>query len=83
MLVLSRGVGQEIVIDGNIRVKVVLVKGQTIRLGITAPTSVPIQRLELLPECPEGAPTRTSGRSGRRPGRDGAHRPDARPEPST
>ena len=49
MLVLSRRVGEEIVIGDNIRVTVVMVRGHSIRLGITAPTSVPITRLELLP----------------------------------
>jgi carbon storage regulator len=49
MLVLSRRVGEEIVIGENIRVTVVVVRGHTVRLGISAPTSVPIARLELLP----------------------------------
>jgi carbon storage regulator len=48
MLVLTRRVGEDMVIAGNIRVRVVMVKGQTIRLGVTAPSSVPIVRLELL-----------------------------------
>jgi carbon storage regulator len=54
MLVLTRRVGEEIVIGENIRVAVVLVRGHTVRLGISAPTSVRIARLELLPAC-EGA----------------------------
>jgi carbon storage regulator len=62
MLVLTRRVGEEIVIADNIRVRVLMIKGQTIRLGITAPPSVPVVRLELLPECSEGAPSPTSGR---------------------
>ncbi len=62
MLVLTRRVGEEIVIASNIRVRVVMVKGQTIRLGITAPSSVPVVRLELLSESPEGAqPPTTEG----------------------
>jgi carbon storage regulator len=48
MLVLTRRVGEEIVIAGNIRVTLVAVKGQNVRLGITAPASVPVARLELL-----------------------------------
>jgi carbon storage regulator len=51
MLVLSRRVGEEILIGDNIRVMVVVVRGHTVRLGIEAPTSVPITRLELLPAC--------------------------------
>jgi carbon storage regulator len=51
MLVLSRRVGEEIVIGSNIRVTVQGIKGQRVRVGITAPPSVPVFRLELLPEC--------------------------------
>ena len=47
MLVLTRRVGEEIVIDGNIRVMVVAVKGDRIRLGIIAPPSVPVDRKEV------------------------------------
>ena len=47
MLVLTRRVGEEIVIDGNIRVMVVAVKGDKIRLGISAPPSVPVDRKEV------------------------------------
>ena len=47
MLVLTRKVGEEIVIDGGIRVAVVLVRGNRVRIGIKAPTNVRIQRREL------------------------------------
>lgn len=47
MLVLTRRVGEEIVIDGNIRVTVLAVKGDRIRLGISAPPSVPVDRKEV------------------------------------
>lgn len=53
MLVLSRRIGEEVMIASNIRVTVVAVKGKQVRLGITAPSSVPVARLELLPECSE------------------------------
>lgn len=62
MLVLTRRVGEEIVIAGTIRVMVVMVKGQAIRLGITAPSSVPVVRRELLAECSHGERPPTSGR---------------------
>ena len=55
MLVLTRRIGEEIVIAGNIRVAVVAVDGNKIRLGVTAPRSVPVARSELLAEHPEGA----------------------------
>ena len=48
MLVLSRRVGEEIVIAGNIRVTVVSVEGGKVRLGVTAPASVPVHRKEVL-----------------------------------
>lgn len=47
MLVLSRRPGEEIIINGNIRVTVVSVKGDRVRLGIEAPASVPVDRAEI------------------------------------
>ncbi len=47
MLVLTRRPGEEIVIDGNIRLTVVSVRGDRIRLGITAPPSVVVDRQEI------------------------------------
>ena len=47
MLVLSRRPGEEIVIDGGIRVRVVSVKGSTVRLAIQAPPAVRVDRLEI------------------------------------
>ncbi len=47
MLVLSRRVGEQIVIDGSIYVTVVAIKGNTIRLGVTAPESVCVDRAEI------------------------------------
>ena len=50
MLVLSRKVGEEIVIAGTIRVTVVAVVGDRVRLGVQAPSEVRVDREE-----PEGA----------------------------
>jgi carbon storage regulator len=47
MLVLTRRVGEEIVINGNIRVIVTAVEGNKVRLGIIAPPSVPVDRKEV------------------------------------
>jgi carbon storage regulator len=47
MLVLTRRVGEEIVIAGNIRITVVSVEGAKVRLGISAPGSVPVHRKEV------------------------------------
>jgi carbon storage regulator len=47
MLVLSRRVGEEIVIDGQTRLIVLGVKGGVTRLGFVAPPSVRVDRKEL------------------------------------
>jgi carbon storage regulator len=47
MLVLSRRVGEEIVIDNEIRIMVVSIRGGTVRLGISAPPSIPVDREEV------------------------------------
>jgi carbon storage regulator len=47
MLVLTRKVGEKLVIDGAITVTVVAVEGNKIRLGITAPPEVRIDRAEV------------------------------------
>jgi carbon storage regulator len=47
MLVLARRLGEQIVIDGNIVLTVVEVKGEQVRLGIKAPPSVTVDRKEV------------------------------------
>ena len=47
MLVLTRRLNETIVIDGNIAITVVAVQGNKVRLGITAPPSVPVDRQEV------------------------------------
>ena len=47
MLVLTRRIGEEIVIGDNIRVKIVSVKGDRIRVGIDAPSDVSVDRAEI------------------------------------
>jgi carbon storage regulator len=47
MLVLSRKVGEKLVIDGNITVEIVRIQGNRITLGIVAPTEVKVLRGEL------------------------------------
>jgi carbon storage regulator len=47
MLVLSRRIGENIVIAGDIRVTVLAVSGRQVRLGIRAPSSVSVIRQEL------------------------------------
>lgn len=47
MLVLSRKLGESIVIAGEITVTVCHIKGNQVRLGITAPSDVPVHREEI------------------------------------
>jgi carbon storage regulator len=48
MLVLTRRIDEAIVIADNIRVSVLSIQGQKVRIGITAPPSIAVNRLELL-----------------------------------
>lgn len=47
MLVLSRRIGETVVIDEKIRVTVLQAGGRQVRLGIDAPTDIRIQRGEV------------------------------------
>jgi carbon storage regulator len=47
MLVLTRRIGERIVIDGGITVTVIKVRGRQVCLGIEAPKEIPVQRAEL------------------------------------
>lgn len=47
MLILTRRMGEEIVIDANIRVTVTAVQADRVRLGIAAPASVRVDRAEV------------------------------------
>ncbi len=47
MLVLSRKRDEKIVIDGNIVITVIEVRGDKVRLGIQAPADVPVHRQEV------------------------------------
>ena len=50
MLTLSRKPGETVVIDGQIRVKVVRVEGDVVKIGIEAPDEVSIHRQEVYDE---------------------------------
>jgi carbon storage regulator len=47
MLVLSRKIGQEIVIGNDIRITVVAMQGENVRIGVTAPKGVVVDRQEI------------------------------------
>lgn len=50
MLILSRKLNESIVIDGQIVVKIVRIDGDQVKLGIQAPTQVPVHRHEVYAE---------------------------------
>jgi len=61
MLILSRKSGESIVIDGRIHVKIVRVEGEVVKIGIEAPSEVPVHRREVYEEIQrsnQGAITR-------------------------
>ena len=47
MLVLSRQRDESIIIDGKIVITVIYMRGDRVRLGIEAPTDVPVHRQEV------------------------------------
>ena len=47
MLILSRRVGERLVIGGNVIVTVLGLKGNQVRIGVEAPIEVPVHREEI------------------------------------
>ena len=47
MLALSRRKDESIIINDNIEITIIEVKGEQVKLGITAPKSIPIYRKEV------------------------------------
>ena len=50
MLILSRKLGESLVIDGRILVKIVRVEGDVVKIGIEAPVDIPVHRQEVYEE---------------------------------
>jgi carbon storage regulator len=65
MLVLSRKLNERIVIDGGIRITIVGVRGNQVRLGIEAPDRVKVFREELC--LPVDSPAEDDGPRAVRP----------------
>jgi carbon storage regulator len=47
MLILSRKLNESIIIDGQIVVKVLRIDKDTVKLGVQAPTEIPVHREEI------------------------------------
>jgi carbon storage regulator len=65
MLILSRKLGESIVIDGRITIKVMRLDGDVVKIGIDAPINVPVHRQEVYDEIQKNnqeALTETYGR---------------------
>ncbi|HEX4119548.1 MAG TPA: carbon storage regulator CsrA [Verrucomicrobiae bacterium] len=50
MLILARKPGESIVIDGRITVRILRLDGDVVKVGIEAPTSIPVHRQEVYDE---------------------------------
>lgn len=75
MLILSRKPGESVVIDGHIRVKVVRVEGDVVKLGIEAPVTVPVHRQEVYEEIQRSNQQALTKQSSPLPKLAGAARP--------
>lgn len=60
MLALSRKKGEAIVINNNIEISVLEVKGDQVKIGISAPKEVPIYRKEVYVQIQEANQAATS-----------------------
>ena len=47
MLVLTRKVGEEIIVGGNILIQVVDINGGKVRIGVAAPRDITVDRMEV------------------------------------
>jgi carbon storage regulator len=56
MLVLSRKKNESIVINGDVTITVVEIRGDKVRLGVVAPRSVPVHRQEVQEAINNGLP---------------------------
>lgn len=60
MLVLSRKKNESIVIDDKIKIVVVEIRGDKVRLGVEAPKEVPVHRHEVYEAIKRGEPAQES-----------------------
>jgi carbon storage regulator len=63
MLILTRKVGESIVINDDIKVTILGVKGMQVRIGIDAPKDVQVHREEIFKRIQAGSPAPEKGDS--------------------
>jgi carbon storage regulator len=61
MLILTRRVGETMMIDDNVTVTVLAVKGNQVRLGVNAPKDMAVDREEIRERKDAGLPPRERG----------------------
>jgi carbon storage regulator len=81
MLVLSRRLGEEVVVNGTIRVTILAVHGDRVRIGIAAPPSVPVDRQEVRHRRAERAGQQPPSDLTRPAGQDEVALPGVSPHP--
>jgi carbon storage regulator len=64
MLVLTRRLGEKLVIGNEVVVEVLAISGEMVRLGITAPRETSIHRFEIFAEIQEANKAASSATSG-------------------
>ena len=67
MIVLTRKKNESIVINDNITVVVVEVRGDKVRLGIQAPANIPVNRLEVFKAIQREKDARNTNPNGEQP----------------
>ena len=63
MLVLRRKVNQSIVIGDNVRIVVVSIEGDSVKIGVQASPSVSVQREEIVAETGQASHSRPAGQN--------------------
>ncbi|MGE5195685.1 MAG: carbon storage regulator [Deltaproteobacteria bacterium] len=66
MLVLTRKIGERIIIGEKVDITVVQIRGSKVRLGVTAPRQVPVVRAELGTRTRESRAGQLGSAGGRR-----------------
>lgn len=60
MLVISRKLGERIIVSDDVEVTVLQIREKKVRLGVTAPRSISVKRLEVREGLPKPIPSNES-----------------------